>query len=112
VRKKVFNWSEVHLYRSNFLQNPYFRCNFENNFLGLNSIVCLFVSTGLNSIHSDGIPYGEELSESGAQYLWSSDTDLTISSSTQTTTKKVDSDEKHDENDLDIIDNESDHNGA
>ena len=25
VRKKVFNWSEVHLYRSNFLQNPYFR---------------------------------------------------------------------------------------
>ena len=22
--KKVFNWSEVHLYRSNFLQNPYF----------------------------------------------------------------------------------------
>ena len=25
VWKKVFNWSEVHLYRSNFLQNPYFR---------------------------------------------------------------------------------------
>ena len=24
VRKKMFNWSEVHLYRSNFLQNPYF----------------------------------------------------------------------------------------
>ena len=24
VRKKVFNWSEVRLYRSNFLQNPYF----------------------------------------------------------------------------------------
>ena len=24
LRKKVFNWSEVHLYRSNFLQNPYF----------------------------------------------------------------------------------------
>ena len=23
VRKKVFNWSEVHLYHSNFLQNPY-----------------------------------------------------------------------------------------
>ena len=23
VRKKVFNWSEVHLYISNFLQNPY-----------------------------------------------------------------------------------------
>ena len=22
--KKVFNWSEVHFYRSNFLQNPYF----------------------------------------------------------------------------------------
>ena len=22
VKKKVFNWSEVHLYRSNFLQNP------------------------------------------------------------------------------------------
>ena len=25
VKTKVFNWSEVHLYRSNFLQNPYFR---------------------------------------------------------------------------------------
>ena len=75
---------------------------------------CLFVSTGLNSIHSDGIPYGEELSESGAQYLWSSDTDLTISSSTQTTTtKKVDSDEIPDEeDDLDIIDDKSDHNGG
>ena len=24
VMKKVFNWSEVHWYRSNFLQNPYF----------------------------------------------------------------------------------------
>ena len=23
-RTKVFNWSEVHFYRSNFLQNPYF----------------------------------------------------------------------------------------
>ena len=28
VRKKVFNWSEVHLYQSNFLQNPYF--NYED----------------------------------------------------------------------------------
>ena len=26
--KKVFNWSEVHLYRSNFLQNPYFNQDF------------------------------------------------------------------------------------
>ena len=26
VRTKVVNWSEVHLYRSNFLQNPYFSC--------------------------------------------------------------------------------------
>ena len=25
VREKMFNWSEVHLYRSNFLQNPYFK---------------------------------------------------------------------------------------
>ena len=75
---------------------------------------CLFVSTGLNSIHSDGIPYGEELSESGAQYLWSSDTDLTLSSSTQTTTtKKVDSDEIPDEeDDLDNIDDKSDHHGT
>ena len=73
----------------------------------------MFVLTGLNSIHSDGIPYGEELSESGAQYLWSSDTDLTISSSTQTTTKKVDSDEIPDEeDDLDMIDDKLDHNGA
>ena len=23
-KEKVFNWSEVHLYRSNFLQHPYF----------------------------------------------------------------------------------------
>ena len=23
VKKKVFNWSEVHLYQSNFFQNPY-----------------------------------------------------------------------------------------
>ena len=28
LRTKVFNWSEVHLYRSNFLQNPYFSYNF------------------------------------------------------------------------------------
>ena len=27
--EKVFNWSEVHLYRSNFLQSPYF--NNENS---------------------------------------------------------------------------------
>ena len=27
VRKKVFNWSEVYLYQSNFLQNPYFSLN-------------------------------------------------------------------------------------
>ena len=79
---------------------------------GLRIILKSFL--GLNSIHSDGIPYGEELSESGAQYLWSSDTDLTLSSSTQTTTtKKVDSDEVHDEeDDLDDIDNKSDHNGG
>ena len=25
VRKKLFNWSEIHLYHSNFLQNPYFK---------------------------------------------------------------------------------------
>ena len=25
VREKVFNWWEVHLYRCNFLQNPYFK---------------------------------------------------------------------------------------
>ena len=24
TEEKMFNWSEVHLYRSNFLQNPYF----------------------------------------------------------------------------------------
>ena len=24
MRRKVFNWSEVHWYRSNFFQNPYF----------------------------------------------------------------------------------------
>ena len=29
--KKVFNWSEVHLYWSNFLQNPYFSL-IEKNF--------------------------------------------------------------------------------
>jgi hypothetical protein len=25
----VFNWSEVHFYRNNFLQNPYFRRELE-----------------------------------------------------------------------------------
>ena len=33
VRKKVFNWSEVHLYRSNFLQNPYFSARILQHFL-------------------------------------------------------------------------------
>ena len=28
-RTKVFNWSEVHLYRNNFLQNPYFSKNID-----------------------------------------------------------------------------------
>ena len=26
LRKKVFNWSDAHLERSNFLRNPYFNC--------------------------------------------------------------------------------------
>ena len=30
VRKKVFNWSEVHFYQSNFLQNPYLSKNLLN----------------------------------------------------------------------------------
>ena len=55
---------------------------------------------------------GDELSESGAQYIWSSDTDLTLSSSTQTLTtpKKVDpADEIPDEeDDLEIIDENND----
>ena len=29
VRKKVFNWSEVHFYQSNILQNPYFNTYFK-----------------------------------------------------------------------------------
>ena len=29
--RKGFNWSEVHFYRSNFLQNPYFKRTAENN---------------------------------------------------------------------------------
>ena len=37
ARKKVFNWTEVHLYRSDFLQNPYFKylppILFKNQFL-------------------------------------------------------------------------------
>ena len=33
VRKKVFNWSEVHLYRSNFLQNPYLNLPFHDLFV-------------------------------------------------------------------------------
>ena len=28
----MFNWSEVHLYRSNFLQNPYFKREISSNF--------------------------------------------------------------------------------
>ena len=59
--------------------------------------------TNLESLHSDGIPVGEELSEVGAQYLWSSETDLTTSSSTQTI-KKVDSDEIDNGNYLNTID--------
>ena len=31
--------------------------------------------TNLDSLNSDGIPVGEELSETGAQYLWTSETD-------------------------------------
>ena len=31
VKKKVFNCSEVHLYRSNFLQNPYFTWQLKKN---------------------------------------------------------------------------------
>ena len=40
MKKKGFNWSEDHLYRSNFLQNPYlgpfdYRSNFlQNPYLG------------------------------------------------------------------------------
>jgi len=64
-------------------------------------------SLGHQSLHSDGIPVGDELSESGAQYIWSSDTDLTTSSSTQTTSKKFNPDEMED--DLEIIDEHSDH---
>ena len=30
VKTKVLNWSEVHLYRSNFLQNPYFSTQCSN----------------------------------------------------------------------------------
>ena len=29
--KKVFNWSEVHSEKSNFLQNPYFRLGKKTN---------------------------------------------------------------------------------
>merc|ERR1712212_541590 len=50
-------------------------------------------SLGHQSMHSDGIPVGESLSENGAQYIWS-DTDLTTKwSSTQTTSKKITPDE-------------------
>ena len=39
--KKVFNWSEVHSERSDFLQNPYFNWNLmsmlDPNFLNINS---------------------------------------------------------------------------
>ena len=33
VRTKAFNWSEVHLYRSDFLQNPYFTTCIDNNYV-------------------------------------------------------------------------------
>ena len=45
-RTKVFNWSEVHFYRSNFLQNPYFnRQALLNNTLYFlkSSMFCFFV---------------------------------------------------------------------
>ena len=38
VRKKVFNWSEVNLYQSNFLQNPHFSCNPEILFIHIKFI--------------------------------------------------------------------------
>ena len=33
VRTKGFNWSEAHLYRSNFLQNPYFKPRYDNKLI-------------------------------------------------------------------------------
>ena len=45
VRKKMFNWSEVHLYRSNFLQNPYFNTLMTSPILMLwFNILCCFPS--------------------------------------------------------------------
>ena len=43
---KVFNWSEVHFYRSNFLQNPYFTTLAERktNDLSFSSLIDFFPS--------------------------------------------------------------------
>ena len=43
---KVFNWSEVHFYRSNFLQNPYFTTLAERktNDLSFSSLIDFFTS--------------------------------------------------------------------
>ena len=36
----MFNWSEVHLYRSNFLQNPYFSAKIILFFLSISEFEC------------------------------------------------------------------------
>ena len=50
--KKVFNWSEVHSKRSNFLQNPYFRPN-SNQPTCLDEISLDSPISGQNSISPD-----------------------------------------------------------
>ena len=47
--------------------------------------------TNLESLTSDGIPVGDELSSNGDQYLWSSDHETELTSSTASTITKLDS---------------------
>ena len=43
----MFNWSKVHLYRSNSLQNPYFKAGFEQ---GCDSAVIIATNPNTNGI--------------------------------------------------------------
>ena len=54
--KKLFNWSEVHFYRSNFLQNPYFKNIPEQlKILGFNTLAALIGTTDLtNALQTPG----------------------------------------------------------
>ena len=54
VRKKVFNWSEVYLYRRVFLQNPYFSVK-NNSASRISTNISLFSILKMNSALQSGL---------------------------------------------------------